>query len=638
MAKVADEIIEWGTLKPFFDKTYKFNSIDIETIDTELFLLGYIERGSYHYTLKDFYNTFNDLIIKSVQYNHDILTWSRYDNTHLLKLLIKDVSPIEQRKILLRVGKVSPVFEYKYKSFTITIEAIIRDSMIIKVKDNGAKERSTVIYNLKNLYGSSDLETVAKNYGIDYYTKIGIEYHIIDRDRYFKDLEYRKLVIKANKLDNRVIIDIANRLITNFKQITGVYPKTIFSNGSLARSYLLSYMLDQDDFKVQYSSIFRRSKLFNDLLDYSMKSYHGGKIESYIIGYVPNAKVIDITSAYPYSLSLLPKLTGRTYMGSNLKLLDRFYYAFIRCDIHIKDKDFIHPITVRSPINKANISPYGYLENIVITKVEYDYLLKYNVEVQVHDFIGVYHEDNIYPYRDLMNELFGKRNENRKKNKSLADLYKELTNSQYGITYELTPIHEEDENGINYIGLRAGDFFNPVIASYITALTRTYLSEVSYNIRQNGGNVYLNMTDSIIYSGEVTLDVFSEKKTLGKFEPPELIKDIVIIGAGRYEYYNEMTKRYTLRSRGFAIKRRDRAFYRNLDLTSDIKIPHNTFVTAFKATTNKFGYRDMGHLVDDEYSINPFNLGGKRIIDNPKVNINKHYTTTSPLKMEKGLL
>ena len=541
MAKVADEIIEWGTLKPFFDKTYNFNSIDIETIDNEIFMLGYIERGSYHYTLKDFYNTFNDLIIKSVQYNHDILTWTRYDNTHLLKLLIKDVSPSEQRKILLRVGKISPVFKYNYKSFIITIEAIIRDSMIIKVKDEYGKEKSTVIYNLK-IYMVVWSRKVAENYEIDYYTKIGAEYHIIDYDRYFNDSEYRKLVIKANKLDNMVIIDIANRLVTNFKQITGVYPKTIFSNGSLARSYLLSYMLDQDDFKVQFQSIFRRSKLFNQLLDYSMRSYHGGKIESYIIGYVPNAKIIDITSAYPYSLSLLPKLTGRTYMGSNLKLLDRFYYAFIRCDINIKDKDFIHPITVQSPINKANISPYGYLEDIVITKVEYDYLLKYNVEVQVHDFIGVYHVENNYPYRNLIYELFEKRNENRKKNESLANLYKELMNSQYGITYELTPIHEEDENGINYIGLRAGDFFNPVIASYITALTRTYLSEVSYNIRLNGGNVYLNMTDSIIYSGEVTLDVFSDVKTLGKFEPPEIIKDIVIIGAGRYEYYNEMKK------------------------------------------------------------------------------------------------
>ena len=61
-------------------------------------------------------------------------------------------------------------------------------------------------------------------------------------------------------------------------------------------------------------------------------------------------------------------------------------------------------------------------------------------------------------------------------------------------------------------GYRAGDFFNPVIASYITAFIRTYLSEVSYNIIKNGGEVYLNMTDSIIYNGEITLDIFSKEK------------------------------------------------------------------------------------------------------------------------------
>ena len=35
--KQASEIIEWGKLKPYFDKTYQFNTIDIETIDNKLF-------------------------------------------------------------------------------------------------------------------------------------------------------------------------------------------------------------------------------------------------------------------------------------------------------------------------------------------------------------------------------------------------------------------------------------------------------------------------------------------------------------------------------------------------------------------------------------------------------------------------
>ena len=94
---------------------------------------------------------------------------------------------------------------------------------------------------------------------------------------------------------------------------------------------------------------------------------------------------------------------------------------------------------------------------------------------------------------------------------SVSEMFKTIINSLYGITFELTDIFKEYEDDILWEGYRAGDFFNPVIASYITAFTRTYLSEVSYNIIQNGGEVYLNMTDSIIYNGEITLDVFSEK-------------------------------------------------------------------------------------------------------------------------------
>ena len=81
MSKQANEIKKWGVVKPFLDKIYKFNTIDIETVDNELFILGYTLNNTYHYTLDNFYNTFHDLLIKSVQDSTDILTWSRYDNT-----------------------------------------------------------------------------------------------------------------------------------------------------------------------------------------------------------------------------------------------------------------------------------------------------------------------------------------------------------------------------------------------------------------------------------------------------------------------------------------------------------------------------------------------------------------------------
>ena len=78
-----------------------------------------------------------------------------------------------------------------------------------------------------------------------------------------------------------------------------------------------------------------------------MRSYHGGKIESYVLGFIKKAKIIDITSAYPYALSKLPKLTKKVQYHKELYYLINFYYAFIRCDIIIDNENFIHPVIVK---------------------------------------------------------------------------------------------------------------------------------------------------------------------------------------------------------------------------------------------------------------------------------------------------
>jgi hypothetical protein len=635
--KLANEIKKWGVIKPFFDKSYNFNSIDIETVDNELFIFGYILDGKYYYSESDFYDVFHYLLLESVRSKKDILTWSRYDNTHILKMLLSKIeNENEIYKILRRIGKVSPVFNYKYKNFNIVLENIIEDSFIFKVSDGKNKPKRITIYNLKNLY-QGGLEKVAKNYGLDYYSKLGEEYHIIDKNRYYNDCEYKRMVLLSNELDNRVIIDIAKIMLENFKNFTGVYPKTIFTNGSIARSYLLAYK----EIKVkdlQFKSIFNKSVYFDKLLDYSMRAYHGGKIESYVLGYIRKAKIIDITSAYPYALSKLPKLTNKVQYHTDTKLLDSFYYAFIRCDIIINNEDFIHPVIVKNPINNTNISPYGYLENVIITKIEYDYLIENNIEVIVKDYYAVEHIDNIFPYKNLIDHLFENRMKYRKTNVSVSDMFKTIINSLYGITFELTDVFKEYEDEIYWEGYRAGDFFNPIIASYITAFIRTYLSKVSYNVIENGGEVYLNMTDSIIYDGEVTLDVFSDKKVLGTFELPTEIRDIIILGAGRYEYREEFTNKYVIKNRGFSVSMKDKSFYSDYDLKDKFTIKTREFVSSFKATTKKFSFREMGHLLNSDYVINPFNLGGKRVVVNYNVDLNKTYTKTKPIKLEKGVI
>lgn len=637
--KEASDIVKWGKIKAYFDKTYHFNTIDIETIKNELFLFGYIKNGKYDYKLDNFYNNFHDFLINSIQEKRDVLTWSRYDNTHLVKLIFSKVSDKNFiSKCMLKIGKISPIYEYKYKNFTFILENIIRDSMLFKIIDKWGNKRRITIYNLKNLY-TSDLETTAKNYKINYYSKLGIEFHIIDKDRFNHDKEYRKNCLLSNELDNKVLLDIANNLLESFRSVTGVYPKSIFTAGSIARSFILAKRDDLDVKSLNFKYIYGKNEYHDELLDYSMNAYHGGKIESYCLGYISEAKIIDITSAYPYALSIMPKLTDKVHKiegDIDKKLLNKYFYAFIKCDVYIDDINFIHPLVVRSPINKTNLSPYGYLQDIVITKWEYDYLIENNIKVDIKSTILIEHEDDAYPYKNLIDFLFNSRMENKKKNPSLADLFKTIINSLYGITFELIDLYEEIDDEIEWIGYRAGDFFNPVIASYITGIIRTYLSKVSYNIITNGGEVYLNMTDSIIYKGDVTLDVFSKEKILGKFEEPEKVKNVIILGAGRYEYKNELNK-YTIKNRGFSVSTKEKSFYNQFDVNKEFTIKNKTFVSTFRSTTNKYSYNDLGYLLDDDYKINPFNLGGKRLIKevDKNKNLNKTFIKTYPVYLDK---
>lgn len=634
--KTADQIVSWGKIKPFFDKTYAFNTLDIETIDNELFMIGFTLDNDHQVIYDDFYNGLHNFLIRSLQSHKDILTWTRYDNTHLLKLILSKAKKADIDKILLRVGKITPIYSYEYKSFTVTIVNIIHDSIIIKLKDQNDKERNVVIYNLKNLY-DTDLVDTAKNYGLTYYSKLGEEYHIIDKKRFVSDPDYQAMVIKANYLDNIVLLDIAKKMLADFQAISGKIPKSIFTCGSLARSYLLATKGTKGCKDLNFNMIFK-GKMRNGLLDYAMRSYHGGKIESYILGYVPKAKEVDKTSAYPYAMSLLPRLTNLVIHDTDPELLKQYFYAFIRCEIVIRDPDLIHPIIVENPINKSNISPWGYLpDTTVITKPEYDYLIAKGCEVKVIDYYAIKHIDE-YPYKTMIKTLFNERLATEFTNHSLSLMDKTILTSLYGISYELTDMYTDIDDNIEWIGYRAGDYFNPVIASYQTAMTRTSISEVSHNIIENGGRVFLNMTDSIMYDGNITLDVISDYKTLGWFKKPKIIKDVYILGAGRYEYKDEFTNKYVIKSRGFNVKVKDKSFYGSLDLNSDISLPHRTFVTCFKATTKKYPHEKLGYLIDDSYNFDPFNLGGKRIIENRNVDLNNDYTRTLPVYLEKGVI
>src|SRR5690606_42088909 len=96
--------------------------------------------------------------------------------------------------------------------------------------------------------------------------------------------------------------------------------------------------------------------------------------------------------------------------------------------------------------------------------------------------------------------------------------------------------------------------------------------------------------------------------------------------------------KYTIKNRGFNISEKNSSFYLKFNLNKEITIKNNNFVTFFKATTKKFTPEELGHIKEDEYNINPINLGGKRLIKDEELqrtNLNTSYIRTNPKLREK---
>lgn len=187
--KLSTDIVKYGRPKPYFDKAYAFVTLDLETIDNELFMIGTSVDGKHEVVFDNFRNYLSDFFIYCVQHNKDILTWSRYDNTFIIKTLFSPLSDHDKTQILLRIGNITPLFDYEWKGFKIEITNVIKENVIITISDDEGHAKKINIYNLKNLF-EAGLEQVADDYGLAYYSKMGDEFHIIDRKRFDTDAAY----------------------------------------------------------------------------------------------------------------------------------------------------------------------------------------------------------------------------------------------------------------------------------------------------------------------------------------------------------------------------------------------------------------------------------------------------------------
>ena len=667
-------------------------AMDIETNAStgELKLLGFYDGKEYN----AYKERFLDVLFMYIRYcksdRTSLAYWNRLDPFILLKQFLLLLNEKEQNEALQRFGKVSgqwdrknakwivkPVCEIKVHDMYFGIKNAIRSSIQFYYYREGDEDINSVwAYDIAQLYpGGLEAEATKR---FDYYSKVDISAHIVDWERFDNDKDYRvNTVLKSNMFDAMACHDLAIEIQKDFKNAFKFYPRTLISQGSLARSAIAAELYNQyvDDYPdekelnkkvheemasigiINYKEKWVKDfgkEAWKDMNCLFTEAYSGGYIEAIRYGYTKKGWYADIASAYPGVIQHLYDLrNARIRGGHGIPPKPEKGYCIIRGEITVPRNVNYHPITIKHPINKdtniravgtyrasytyeereflrskgalfnneyywlietdGEISPlakvcmnfinlrkqlkdegsssehmakiaanslYGILFEAVDTYVELEEekTIENKVEALYAEILHRYKRnincDSIKgelkyrlgnEYRKVINRWHSKKALNYpdtvKDELESASIYLESTHPA-DIILELESLYLNDQKkvvmekytqmSVERDGYRAGEFWNPLYATIITANTRLLMAKAADRIEQAGGKPILLMTDSILWEGTKDMmpkEFIKEIKTLGYYEEPEEVSDIVCLGSGRYGY---RTKKgyYTAKRRG----------------------------------------------------------------------------------------
>lgn len=316
--------------------------------------------------------------------------------------------------------------------------------------------------------------------------------------------KHYKKIVKYCIRDAVLTQRLATLLIEKFEQF-GVYPQHLYSTAYVSWQYFKNNC-DIPNIKHIYDYT-------PMLLQYAMDSYNGGKFEVTEKG-TGRFYEYDIISAYPYEISRLVDISDISIMkGKHYE--KEAEYGFIDCRLNI-------PVNVYSPVavkrNNVNIYPVGNFRK-VITKNEYDYLIKQGCDIDIIDAYWIIPHNRIYPFKDEINRLIKIKERYKRRGLKLDyAIIKIFLNSLYGKFVQLIPRGDKYTAGLNW---------NIIYGSVITANCRIRISE----LQQKYSSVIAVHTDSVISKKKLP---FTDKGKLG-----DLIFEIagngVILGSGIYQ-------------------------------------------------------------------------------------------------------
>jgi len=336
--------------------------------------------------------------------------------------------------------------------------------------------------------------------------------------------------------------ELATKWIELFHDAFGFHPARWVSSGYLAEKVLINNGIEFPRFdSIQY-----------EIQDLAFRSYFGGRFEILKRGFIGDAYLYDINSAYPYALTHIPNLSkGRWIRQKSIHADSKM--GFFRILANVPDCKYIPPFAFRVQNNimfpSGKFETYVTLEELKACKDETFYEI-----LDSWQFIPVSDE---YPYREFIEKMYLKRLELKQNNSPLQLPIKIILNSIYGKTGQK----------INRV---IGNLFNPVIFAFITGFARAQLYRfvMQHKIERD---IVSFATDSICVTRKLNID----SKKLGEYSFDNYASDVFYLQNGIYRFNGKWKQRGLGRIQGKDVEHLE-TFEKNDRLYMKFRILRNT--------------------------------------------------------------
>jgi hypothetical protein len=335
--------------------------------------------------------------------------------------------------------------------------------------------------------------------------------------------------------------ELSEKWILLFHDAFSFYPAKWPSSGYLAEKVLINNGIEFPKF----------SSIPFEVQDLAYRSYFGGRFEMIKRGFIGQAYLYDINSAYPYAITQIPDLTQGKWI-SRKSIHQDAKVGFFEIEADVPDHTHIPPFPFRA--NGQLVFPSGkFITYVTLAELQNCPESWYKIR-NSWQFVP---SSDALPYREFIEGLYQKRLELKKNGSQMQLPIKIILNSIYGKTGQK----------INRI---IGNLFNPVIFSFITGFARAQLYRfvIENNLEKN---VVAFATDSICVTKK--LDVDSNR--LGEFHFEKSASDVFYLQNGFYRFDRTWKQRGLGKLGSKEIENID-TFEKNGKLLCQLEVKRNT--------------------------------------------------------------